>query len=357
MIGTHRCCAATALMLMTLSRSVGAQPASPMPSSTPTALERVKSLYESASYAEALVAIDRTALPPARASSTSVVLQRYRALCLIALDRAEDAEREVEQLLMQEPQYTADATDTSPRFLAVLSQARGRVLPRLAQQDYEDAKRRFSERRFEDASRGFARVLTLLDHPALDEDSRGSVRDLRTLAAGFLELSRASAPEPRVPERAMAEPVEPTGQSAAAWPAEPVVPVAPVTPAEPPAVQRPRSPAADVERTPALIPPPLVYSAADRDVTPPETLRQDLPEWRLMSATPLRFPGRYEGLVDLVIDETGSVESATLVKSIFPTYNALALGGTKHWKYTPATKNGMPVKYRKSVQVSLVIPE
>lgn len=69
------------------------------------------------------------------------------------------------------------------------------------------------------------------------------------------------------------------------------------------------------------------------------------------------FFGRFEGQLDIIVDETGGVESATLVKSIFPAYNALAIEGSKDWKYRPATRSGVPVKFKKPVLIRLVIPK
>jgi TonB family protein len=85
-------------------------------------------------------------------------------------------------------------------------------------------------------------------------------------------------------------------------------------------------------------------------------VRQDLPDWKIATSSARRFAGRFEGELDIVIDESGRVESATLVKSIFPAYNALAIAGSRNWQYTPATLGGVPVKYRKPVQISVVIP-
>jgi TonB family protein len=64
---------------------------------------------------------------------------------------------------------------------------------------------------------------------------------------------------------------------------------------------------------------------------------------------------RFQGQIDVVIDETGKVESATIVKSIFAGYNDLAVAGAKQWVYSPATKHGVPVRFRKSVPVHLSV--
>jgi hypothetical protein len=85
---------------------------------------------------------------------------------------------------------------------------------------------------------------------------------------------------------------------------------------------------------------------------PPVAVRQDLPPWRHGT---LGIAVRFEGQIDVVIDETGKVESATIVKSIFAGYNDLAVAGAKEWVYSPATKLGVPVRFRKSVPVHLSV--
>ena len=59
------------------------------------------------------------------------------------------------------------------------------------------------------------------------------------------------------------------------------------------------------------------------------------------------------GVFDLVIDETGAVQEATVRLSIHPVYDALVITASRRWKYMPATRNGVPVRYRKSIQITL----
>ena len=288
-------------------------------------VDRVRNLYESAAYDDALATIDRiVALPPTAGSlSESAVLLRYRALCLLALDRGPEAEGAVEQLLIQDPVYSEEAVDTSPRFVSVLNRTRNRVLPQLVQRQYDEAKRNFDQRRLQEAATGFARVVALIDNPTLGQSALASSRDLRTLAVGFLELSRAGTAPPQQ------------------------------TPASAPANGRASSDAPPPQRIAVSEPESgRIYSAADRDVTPPVTVRQELPAWR---AGAMGFSGRFEGQLDIVINETGGVESATLAKSIFPAYDELATAGSKDWKYRPAMRNGVPVKFRKPVLIRLNI--
>lgn len=239
-------------------------------------VDRVRHLYESAAYDDALETIGRIVTSPGAASSESGVLLQYRALCLLALDRSPEAEGAVEQLLMQDPDYSADANETSPRFVSVLDRTRSRVLPVLAQKQYQDAKESFDQRRLPEAATGFARVIALLDHPTVDWSSLASSRDLRTLANGFLELSRAAG----APPQQNAEP--PATLPQAAFP-QTTLSQATLPQATLPQATLPQATESHADRLPA----PRasgqaverIYSATDLDVTPPEIVRQDLPHW------------------------------------------------------------------------------
>jgi TonB family protein len=57
--------------------------------------------------------------------------------------------------------------------------------------------------------------------------------------------------------------------------------------------------------------------------------------------------------VALVIDESGNVESVTLLTSLQPEYNPVLLKAAREWKFRPATKDGLPVRYRKVVGIRL----
>ncbi len=80
---------------------------------------------------------------------------------------------------------------------------------------------------------------------------------------------------------------------------------------------------------------------------PPETVRQDFPQ----------YPGRVTfdrtGVIEVVIDSMGTVESATMLQGVEALYNRLLLTAAKNWRYRPARLDGMPVKYRKRIQVTL----
>jgi TonB family protein len=92
-----------------------------------------------------------------------------------------------------------------------------------------------------------------------------------------------------------------------------------------------------------------VYSSADVNVVPPMIIRQFLPAIPTTTA----LPANAQGVIEVVIDETGAVESATMRVQLNPAYDRQAVIAAKTWLYKPATYNGVPVKFRKAVQIAL----
>jgi protein TonB len=140
--------------------------------------------------------------------------------------------------------------------------------------------------------------------------SQPPLSDLRTLAVGFKDLATTAATPPPLPT--------------APPPAAAVQAVVPTPP-----------------------PPPKVYSNADPDIVSPVALRQELPPY------PGQVPIARQGMIEVLIDETGAVESAIMRISVSPTYDNLALAAARNWRFRPAMLNGAPVKYRKAVQVTI----
>jgi TonB family protein len=91
-----------------------------------------------------------------------------------------------------------------------------------------------------------------------------------------------------------------------------------------------------------------IYTAADANVVPPVTINQRIP------AFPERIRVPRNGVVEVLIDSTGAVESATMIEPVTPQFDRLTLAATRNWQYQPATVNGVPVKYVKRIQVSVV---
>ena len=90
-----------------------------------------------------------------------------------------------------------------------------------------------------------------------------------------------------------------------------------------------------------------IYTMMDQSVVPPLAIFQELP----------KYPGDVliprVGQIELVINEAGTVETAMIKVSVTSKYDELALNAARQWRYRPATINGMPVKYRKIISVTV----
>jgi TonB family protein len=267
-------------------------------------LAAARELYAAAAYEDALAVLSK--LPDTGRPDEQRVIEQYRALCLLALGRTGEAEHAIEAVVLGDPSYRP-ASDVSPRVRTAFSDVRKRMLPNMIQQKYSRAKAAFDRKDFATAATEFTQMLEAMTDPDVQAAaSQPPLSDLRTLASGFRDLAaNAAAPPPPPP---------------APEPTPPPVPV-----------QAPRS----------------SYSSADANVIPPVTVRQDLPA----------FPGQIlvgkTGMLEVLIDETGAVESAIVRQSVSPQYDNLALAAAKGWRYRPATLNGAPVKFRKAVQITV----
>jgi TonB family protein len=99
---------------------------------------------------------------------------------------------------------------------------------------------------------------------------------------------------------------------------------------------------------PATIQAPKLYTSEDRNVVPPQAIRQQIPA----------FPGKVtmtkSGVLELVIDRSGNVESAMMRVPVNAQYDRMATTAAKNWQYQPAMVDGVPVKFMKRIQVTLV---
>jgi hypothetical protein len=277
-------------------------------------LNVARELYASANYEDALAMLNRIRTPTGAADDRAV--ERYRALCLLALGRSIEAQKAIEIVVAAEPSYHPLDSEVSPRVRSAFSDVRRRMLPAIIQQRYALAKAAFDRKDFITAADGFGQVAEMLNDP--DVGAAATVpplSDLRTLAAGFRDLSvTASAPPPPPPS--------------------PVV--APSAPEPPPARSEPRLP-----------PIPRIYGAEDGNVVPPAVVRQSLPPF------PSRAFSAAQGALAVVIDERGAVESAAMLLPLGQPYDRMVLDAAKTWRYKPATIDGAPVKFRRVVQINL----
>ena len=267
-----------------------------------------RDLYASARYDEALAVLN--GMRPAESTDRRTV-EQYRSLCLLALGRGAEAEGAIAAVVTADPLYQPSETDASPRVRAAFTEVRQRLLPELVSSRYTDAKASFDRKDFALAEQQFRHVMSLLEDPQM----AGRLMDLRTLVAGFLDLSSRSAAPP-----------EPKAEAPAPAPA-PAAPVATPTPGR-------------------------IYQAEDQGVTIAVPVKQEVP--RVPSA--FTSQARERGLLELVIDETGRVVSVMVRMSVHPLYDTQLVGAAREWKYLPATFGGQPVKFRKMVQVTVKQP-
>ncbi len=72
-----------------------------------------------------------------------------------------------------------------------------------------------------------------------------------------------------------------------------------------------------------------------------------------------KYPGRVPqggilGAVDIVIDQTGSVESASMQTPVLSGYDNMVVQAARTWRYQPARVNGQPVRFRKAIRITVV---
>jgi TonB family protein len=84
---------------------------------------------------------------------------------------------------------------------------------------------------------------------------------------------------------------------------------------------------------------------------PPAGVSRPTPVWRPRSDVERRQ--LFRGILELLVDEQGDVVAVVLGKSVHPAYDPELLQMAKSWKFKPATKDGVPVKYRTTVEVRL----
>jgi TonB family protein len=274
-------------------------------------LATARHLYASAAYEDALAVLN--ALPANQPAEDLRAIEQYRALCLLALGRAAEAETAIAAVMSDNPSYRP-AADVSPRVRAAFADVRRKMIPLILQNWYAQAKAQFDRKEFAAAASLFGQILQVMSDPEVQSlAAQPPLSDLRTLASGFRDLAQNAVPP--LPLPAVAIPAAP--------PVAPAFAAAPVTTL------------------------PRIYTSRDAEVVPPLVIRQALPP----------FPGPALvgklGLIDVVIDENGDVESARVVQTVTAQYDKLALAATKNWHYQPATLNGVPVKYRKPIQVTV----
>lgn len=283
---------------------------------TATDLEAVHALYAAASYEDVLTRLSR--LDPA---DVSPELEQYRAMCLLALGRQIEAEAAFDRLVRRAPLFTLAESEISPRIFGVFRETRRRVLPSVARDLYAKGKTSFDEKRYSDASMELRELMRVLNDPELASQTDTFI-DLRQLAAGFIQLAEIEIARAEAEARAAAE-----------------VPAPPV----------------QADATPETVPPSApaftVYSRDDRDVTPPVEIERTMPPWNPPS--PLARSGEFHGVLEIIVDESGRVEGAHMLRPTVALYDRSLVDQAMRWRFEPALRDGRTVKYRLWYQVVL----
>jgi hypothetical protein len=168
-----------------------------------------------------------------------------------------------------------------------------------------------------EAAERFNYVLDVLNDPDVRPvAAQPPLSDLKVLAQGFRDLAVTAATPPPAPPKPEPPPPPPVVVAAA----EPAVPAA-----------------------------PRIYQATDKGVVPPITVRQNLPPFPSTAAVPKQA----QGVLEVIIDETGAVEQVLMRVPLNAAYDRQALLAAKSWLYQPAMMNGKPVKFRKAVQINV----
>lgn len=279
--------------------------ASPAPGQTQMA--SVRELYAAASYEDALNVLETVnGSDPA----TTIEAEQYRALCLLAIGRTGDARASIRRIVERDPLYSPVESDVTPRIATLFAETRRELLPAAARKAFAEAKALYEQKDHAQAVVRLERVVRITSDPAVS--AVAGLEDLHLVADGLLTLARVKA------------------GSEAARVAPPPAP-APASPAPPPA--------------------PIVYGGNDSTVTVPVALTQELPPWR--PPTNIRNGVLLSGLVRVIVDETGKIEDATMLKPIHPSYDAALLRAARTWTFKPASKDGQTVKYAKVIEVQL----
>jgi Gram-negative bacterial TonB protein C-terminal len=271
-------------------------------------LADARSLYQSAAYDEALSTLQRLSSARATLSATDIrELEEYRFLCLSALGRTQEARLSMAAVVASDPLYRLEASATSPRILTAFQEVRRELLPALTSTIYAEAKTAYDRRDYAAAQDGFESVLAL----QADPDMQGRHADLATLARGFLDLSVAAL-------KAVAAPT----------PSPVVTMPAPIVDA--PSLARPA------------------------DIKLPVTVRQNVPP---VPPSVMRMGVLRPGMLEILIDETGKVEGARFITPIHPVYDQMVLNAARAWRYQPATADGTPIKFKKTLRVAVQAPQ
>jgi hypothetical protein len=251
----------------------------------------------------------------------SAPVHQYRALCFIALGRADAAERAMADIVAADPFFSLDAEAASPRVASQFAAVRRRLLPPVIRRGFAEATARYREGATERARQQFDQVLKLLDDPALQSDQ--ALSDLALVAGAFVELTKAPAPPPAI---------APIARSLVAEPLPPSLP----------------APAPDAGSASAM----RVTASEPVAFEPAVAVVRPLPKW--IPPDPRAAMRKYSGTIAVEVDPRGRVIAAATRRIIHPAYDPVVLAAAYNWVFQPARQNGRPVKSEVMVDIELL---
>src|SRR4029077_17534042 len=103
---------------------------------------------------------------------------------------------------------------------------------------------------------------------------------------------------------------------------------------------------------PPLPPATIVASSTDVGVVAPTAVFQpqpNIPAGLLSLGRQLRHNGK----IELLINEQGAVDDVTVKKPVNPAYDKLIVAAARTWRYKPALKDGVPIKFVSTVVINV----
>jgi len=298
-------------------------------------LRTARDLYASAAYEEALAELARVESSP-ETPATMRDKDAYRVFCLVALGRAVEAQERAESLVRSNPLLSVDQfPDASPRIATIFTAVQRRVLPPLVKEAYRTAR----ARALENASDAHSRLLDVRKLLAMAERVGAfdeTLADIRMLVDGFLELASAGEPQNR-----------PSATTAATMPSDAASP-----PAATASSNATSQPAATVPPNAASPPAAVVPAAADKGITAPIAVYQPQPNVPPVLLDLVRRLNR-PAAINVVINERGAVDDVVVTQSVTAAYDALIVAAARTWRYKPAMKGGVPIRFVSPVVINV----
>ena len=136
-------------------------------------------------------------------------------------------------------------------------------------------------------------------------------------------------------------------KAVAATPSRPRVARRAPTPEPTPAVEVAPAATASIPELPPL---PGLFDSGTPGIIPPGT-----ENIRLHVLGPQQVAAEEQGLVEVIVSPDGEVERAKLISAPGDIHEAMILSAIKAWQFTPALKDGHPVRYRLILPVDVAL--